>query len=516
MPGGGVWSTGSLPTRAGPYFDFVAALQQALTTGVVGTAAVIGTADWGPLGVAETVNGLGPYQSIYSSSTNGTLSEGVLGALDGFDGGGAGQALAYRIAGESAKAGSVELKGTVEAEEKVTLVLTALYKGARANNFTITIQTNANNAENKNLILYESGVELERWENVVKGYNGNFVTAINTTAPSKYIKAEAKEGNERAMKNIVGVISGAGGFSGGNSGLTVTTENFSTALGVLSSQEFDSIALANVTTAKTLDTFVAWLRDRNAQGIRTFGVIGGKEGDTLSEAHGRLIASEAPPKEGTGYSDGKETNGQYTYGKVAIDLVNLGATDLRRLADKAVLSTAQLATRYAGTLARVGFTRAMLGITWTGYQVNDPLTPSAYTEAGEDGVVCFANNDTQTISIDNSQSALLTTDEKERLAAFKDTRTVAITHFIENTLSRTARNSYIGVLANNQTSRNEVIGSFLQFLKDLEIANALQPGTSTVELDDSFVQGSDELFLRYGIQPLGVIKRIFSTVRVQS
>ena len=199
-----------------------------------------------------------------------------------------------------------------------------------------------------------------------------------------------------------------------------------------------------------------------------------------------------------------------------MDLVNLGATDVRRLSDSTVLSTAQLASRYAGTLARVGFTRSMLGITWSGYQVNDPLTGAAYTEAGQDGVVCFANNDTTTVSIDNAQSALLTTDENERLVAFRKTRTVAIAHFIENTLRTVSRNLYIGVIANNQTGRNNIIGAFLQFLKNLETAGALQAGTSTVEVDDSYVQGSDELFLRYAIKPQGVVERIFSTIRVST
>ena len=246
-PGGGTWSTSSPPTRAGFYADFVAALQQAVTTGIVGTTATVGTADWGPVGRAETVNGLGPYQTLYSQSQNGTLPEGVLGALDGFDGGGAAQVLAYRIAGTEAKAGKVELKN---AGGEVVLLLTAKYPGVRANNFTVTVQTNAVTAENKDLILYESGVELERWENVVKGYNSNFVTAINTTAPSKYIEAKQEKAKEETLANIVGAISGAGGFAEGNSGLTVTTEDYSTALGVLSNQEYDTIALANVVTKK--------------------------------------------------------------------------------------------------------------------------------------------------------------------------------------------------------------------------------------------------------------------------
>lgn len=512
MPGGGTWSTSSPPSRAGAYFNFTAALQQALTTGVVGTTAVVGTADWGPTGRTETVTSQGTYESLYSTSTNGSLSEGVLGALDGFDGGGAGQVIAMRIAGSEAAKGKVELKN---AESKVVLVITALYSGVRSNNWTVTVQTNAINAENKDLILYESGSELARYEGVNKGWNNAFATAINNSG-SEFITAEAKEGSEKVLSNIVGVISGAGGFSGGNSGLTVTTENYSTALGIIGNQEFDTIALSNVTTLKTRDVFVAWLRDRNVQGLRTFGVIGGKEGDTLSEAHGRLTASSSPPPEGTGYSEGKETNGSYTYGKVAIDLVNLGATDLVRLADSATITTAQLAARYAGTLARIGFTRAMLGVTWTGYQVKNPLTPVGYTEAGEDGVVVFANNDTQTVSIDNSESSLLTTDTKERLAAFKDTRTVAISHFIENTLRSVARKNYVGLVGNNQTGRNEVIGSFLQFLKDLETAGALTPGTSTVTIDDRFVPASDELFLKYEVEVQGVLKRIFSTVRVKA
>src|SRR4051794_13777599 len=106
---GGTWNTSSPPIRAGAYFNFVAAIQAAVDSGIVGTTAVIGTGDWGPVGEVIGVLSQGEYEEQFSDSANGTLREAVLGGLDGLDIGGAAQVLVYRLAGVSAAAGTVVL-----------------------------------------------------------------------------------------------------------------------------------------------------------------------------------------------------------------------------------------------------------------------------------------------------------------------------------------------------------------------------------------------------------------------
>jgi hypothetical protein len=507
MPG--KWNPSKPPTRGGIYFNFMAALQTAISGGSVGVGATIGTADWGPVGHVEEINSAALLELLYSGSQNGTLRESVLSMLEGFDGGGATRVLSMRIAGTAAKAGKVVLK---DSSAGVALKLTAKYPGARANNFTVVVQTNAVKSENKDLILFESGVELERWENVKEGLNNNFVTAINELFPSEYVTAAIEGSSARALVNIVGVISGAGGFVEGNSGLTTALEDTTNALATMQNQAFETIALADNTDKPTMDAFVAWLKERNEAGIRTFGVIGGAAAETLTEAKERLAAGSVPPASGTGYSDGKNTNGEYTYHNVAVDLINVGATDLRRLSDNAVFSTAQIASKIAGVVARVGITRSIFNIRLTGYQVNNPLTPANYEKAGESGVVVFANTTTTQIAIDNGNTALLTTDEDERPVELKDIRNSAICHFIENTLTEVSGASYLGTLLNNKTGRNTLKGAFLKFLQALEVSGALESGTSSVEFDERFVQVGDGVYLRYGIAFQGIVKRIFNSV----
>lgn len=484
---GGVWNTSSPPERSGAYFNFSAALTAAVASGVVGRTAVVGTADWGPVGLARQVTSQGEYEAAYGISTNGTLRDAALGALDGVDGNGAGSVLAYRAAG-SAKANSAVTLN--DGSAVAALVVTAKYPGTRGNNFTVTVQTNGSN---KDLILYESGVELERWENVTSGNNDAFVTAINTTAPSKYITVATTGSAPRALVNV-----SASPLIGGNSGLTLVAGDYTAALGVMAQQDFDTIALANTTDDTILDSFAGWLRDRNEEGKRSFGVIGGLAAETLVTAQARST----------------EYDGAGTYRATAQNLINLGATDLRRLSDDRVFSTAELAPRVAGAVAAIGFSRSLTHMTLTGYQVNSPLTPANYTAAQQTGVLTFTNDTTERVFISSQTTALKSTNTTDRPAGARKIRTVAICHFIENTLSRIAGDLYLGGLANDATGRNDLVGSFVRFLRDLETQRVLEPGTTEVQLDDRFVQTGDAVYLAYKITPVGTVERIFSSVQV--
>jgi hypothetical protein len=493
----GTWNTSTPPIRSGAYFNFTAALQAVLSAGVTGTTAILGTSNWGPVGVPTVVSGLGQYDSIFGRASSGsTLRDAALAALDGFDTGGASRVLAVRLAGSSAAKSAVTLNDSVPA---AALILTAKYEGDRADSFTVTVQTNAINASNKDLILYENGVELERWENVASGYNNNFETAINTTKPSQYVDAAVSGSSSRALANIVGTVGGAGGFAGGDSGTTLATGDVTDGLDLLNAAVFDTVALASISATASLDALVAWHRDRNKVGKRCFAVIGGAADEDLPTAQARAAAYDV----------------EATYGLVAPNVVNLGVTDVRRLTDSVVLPTADIAPRYAGSLANIGFTRDMTNVRWTGYQVaGTALTPDQYAEAQVTGVVVFDNDTTERVSLDNAVTTLLTTNEDERPESLQETRTVAICHFIENTLQQVARDVYMGSLPNTETGRRDLVGSFLKFLRSLEAQGALKVGESNVHLDDQYQQTGDAVFVVYDIVPQGVVKRIFGTVRL--
>lgn len=503
---GGTWTAASPPIRPGAYFNFVANAQAAIQSGITGRVAVFGTAHWGPENQVVEITSQGQFDALYGSDSTTSLRQGTLDALDGMDSGGATVVLAYRGVGSSGAASTCVLDDGSNVD---ALVLTAKYKGTRANSFTTTVQAAASGLANaKDLILLESGVELERWSDVADGYNQNFVTAINTTFPSAYITAATTGATSRAVKNATGAAGQYGGFgvvgSGGTVGdsgttlsTTATTGDVPVAMARMESQVFDVAVWANVVDSTVLALFVAWVKEINSDGKRVFGVLGG------DDAAGTGGGTQETFGVATGRSD--------TYDSP--EIVNLGATDLKRLSDGAVFSTAKMAARVAGTLSSIGLKRALTYVRLNGYQVNNPLSKANYTSSIQQGVVVFANDTTTRVRIESGVTSLQTTNTTTRPTAYLKIRNVAISHYIENALNQLVAENYIGQVANSATARNDLVGVFLSFLKRLEEGNVLQQG-STAELDNAYTQTGDAVYIKFGVTYLDAIERIFTTVKI--
>lgn len=485
---GGTWSTSSPPVRAGAYFNFLAALQAAATAGIGGTCAVIGTADWGPIGEVTPITSSGGFEQKFGRNNVGTLRDAVFAALDGFDEGGASTVLAYRAAVPAAAFAAV----TINDATIPWLVVTAKYKGARGNNFTVVIQTNAIDATKKDLILYESGIELERFTGITN----------TNTAFADFITAQASQ-------NITAAITGTGARAGvnvastplvsGNSGTAITGTEVTAAQGIFREQYFDSIVLADVADETILDAFATYIDvDLNLRGKRCFGVIGGLAAETFAEAKSRSILA-------TGGDVGADS----------YNVVNIGATDVKRLSDGVILPTSKVAARLAGAIAGTGFRRALTNLRWTGYQVVTPLSDAQYTDAINTGIVTFSNDAIDRVVIEMGVTTLNTVNLTDRPSVNKKIRNVAVQHFIEKTLNRVARDDYLGTLVNTDTGQKDLAVSFLQFLKSLEDRGALKARQSTVELDTQFDNSGNAVYLKYSIVHAETVERIFSTVRVR-
>jgi len=499
---GGTWSTTAPPQRAGIYFNFIAAVSAAVAAGPQGIVGTIGTANWGPIGQPTIVTSQGGYEALFGT-TSTQLRDAVLSSFSGFDLGGATQVIAYRIAGSLAAAGTLTLKNAT----KAALKLAAKYKGTRANKWSISIVTEG---ANKGLFLYEEGKLLTSYTGIEKGYAENFAKAIEARiaeGAEPYLGKPTVEAGEGALAlaNIVGVVGGEGGFTAGNDGTTLLLAEFTEAYEKFSQLTFTCLCVPNIADwatgdSPTLDGLAAMIKEYNLHsGLRAFGIVGGKEGETLAEAAQRS------------YNPSKPTEGNYNNP----DIINLGVTDLVSLATGATIPTAKLCGRLAGAVANAGLRRALAGITLTGYQVVKPPSNAQYIEAIEKGVMLLENISSEVVEIAKGTTSLVnipTSPYAEDTVLHKAARNVAIDHFIQNQL-RFSGQAAIGSLLATITGRNNYIGNVLEFLRGLEKQNVLEPG-STVELDPRYESTGGALFVRVGINYLSAYERFFFTVTV--
>jgi hypothetical protein len=480
----GIWSTANPPTRPGAYFNFRSAAQDNVAVGVTGTTALVGQADWGPHNEVRAVYSQAEFDTLYGRASS-SLRDAVNAAFDGLQGGGANTLLVYRVTASAAAKATVTINGQ---DSNPAIVLTAKYAGTRPNSaWSITIQTNANDSAQKDVILYESGVELERFT-ALTNTNDEIVEAVNAT--SQYLTGAVSGADARAMSNIVGVAGGAGGLAGGDSGASFTGNDFADALTALEPQEFNTVAVANLTDSTMRTALATWVVDMNDnQGKRIFGVVGGEEAESYSDAVTRSDALDDA------------------------NIINLGATNLRRLSDDVVLSTAELAPRVAGAVAGIGIRRSLTYMLLPGYQVNNPLNNATYTDAIDQGVLVFTNHTTDTVRVEAGVTSLQTTNTSDRPVAYKQIRNVYISHFIQTQLTAVANANYIGQVPNSDTARRDLVGNFTAFLKALEDQNVLQPG-SEVSLDDRFEQAGNAVYVAFAVRYVDSIERIFTTVQI--
>lgn len=480
----GTWSTGNPPTRPGAYFNFMAAARAAVAGGVTGTAAIVGTADWGPENAIQVVTSPAEFEQFYGTTTGGSLPDAAVGTLAGLDSGGAAIALVYRAVGTAGLVSSLVLNDGAAAP---SVTLTGKYKGVRGNNFTVTVQANVVDAAKKDLIIYEtvSGApfERERFSGLVNT-NTAFVTEINLL--SKLVTAVVTGTSGRVVNNVVSAP-----LAGGNSGLTLTTTNFTDSFNALEAQSFNTISLGNISDDTTLDLFVGYVKKLNSeQGKRVFGVIGGADAEAYSAALARSTEYDSE------------------------NIINVGATSLKRLSDNVTFSPAQLASRIAGAIAGIGLTRSLTNVKFSGYQVVNAPSNATYTLGITDGILMFTNDSTSRVRVEAGVTSLRTTNLTDRPTSFRQIRNVAITHFIQTQLTAVASENYLGRLANSETARRDLVGNFLAFLRKLEGDQVLQGG-SQVTLDGDRVQGGNAVYISFEITPIDAIERIFLTVKMK-
>lgn len=476
MAGGSFTST-SLPTAPGFYVNFEAVARAVVNGGSNGTVLVPFTADWGPEKTFVSVTSAAQYDSLFSTSTNGTGRAAVIGALKGLGARpGAARVLCYRMVGSSGAAASRVLQNGASTTTFATL--TAKYKGARANNWTITVQANPVDNTKKDLILLESGVEIERHSNLSASSPAAWVSSIS----SLYFTITA--GAATDVANVSSVAFNTA--TTGDSGTSLLQADWTAFQSAAESQTFNVLAPANLTDGTIRSALVTWTVSRNTLGQRFMLVIGGAAGETLANAVTRAS------------------------GAANENVVTLGYTDLLD-ADGNTISTAAFAPRLAGIIADAGVTRSITQQRVTDVTLKVVPTNDDIATAYAAGVVMFVSDSVSPRIHQDMTTYVANTPTKPR-AEFGKIKSVRTHHQIENDLSLAANNGWLGGdNVNIPVVQTVILSGVSSYLRDLEEGGVIRDGW-TVVLDPEQDNTGNSLHLKYGISTVKSIERIFNTI----
>lgn len=473
---GGSFSSSSLPTAPGFYVNFESVARAVVNGGENGTVLVPFTADWGPENTFVSVTSATQYDALFSSSTNGTGRAAVLGALKGTGPrAGAARVLCYRMVGASGATASLSLQNAGDTASFVTL--TAKYKGARANSWTVTVQANPVDNTKKDLILLENGVEVERFTQLSASTPSEWVSAIT----SNFFVVTA--GTASDVGNVSGVSFGS---IPGNSGFSLSQSDWTAFQSGAESQTFNVLGPANLTDATVRGALVTWTIARNTSGQRFMLVIGGAAGETLSAA---VTRSTSAANE---------------------NVVNLGYTDLLD-ADGNTISTAAFVPRLAGVIADAGVTRSITQQRVTDVTLKVVPTNDDIATAYAAGVVMLVSDSVSPRIHQDMTTYVDNTPTKPR-SEFGKIKSVRTHHQIESDLTFAANNGWLGGdNVNVPVVQTVILSGISNYLRNLEEAGVIQAGW-TVVLDPEEDSTGDALYLKYGISTVKSIERIFNTI----
>ena len=470
---GGTWTQGdvtSAQTRPGAYFNLVSQAIDLLEAGNRGTVLVVGRSDWGPTDSVEEITSEGDAERVYGDGLS--ITKLIKQALRG----GAAVVKGLRIAGSSAAQASATLNDGVAA---AALDITALYDGARANNFTVTVA--AHPVSGKTLELKESGVLLESHYSS-DGENDDFATVIN--ANSDYISAAVNGAADRVVDDVTDAA-----LSGGDSGGTVIAGDYTAAQTLAEAETFDVYVQDDDSTVANQDAVAAWADTRRDAGQRFVAVHGGAAAETASTARTRAQAMDS----------------------ISNVYVSPGFTD----ADGVVFTGQEAAARVAGLIAAKGFTKSI-----TFAEIGDGETIERSDTEADIGLsleagVCLLSADGTTIRVEKGINTFTSYDsDPDKDKSFTKIRTIRTLDAVVNGL-QSGFKAYIGNVTNDADGQKSLLGAGQAFLDQLVQGRALKPG-AVVQIDDANPATADQLFVKVGVTPLDSIEQVFTTVYVSA
>lgn len=470
---GGTWTPGDVTspqTRPGAYFNLVAQAIDLLEAGNTGTVLIVGRSDWGPVDTFEVLTSEGLAESVFGTGLS--ITKLIRQAFRG----GAATVVGHRITGSAEAFATATLNDTLAA---AALTITALYPGARANNFTLTVADHP--VSGKNIELKESGVLLESFY-AADSENDTFNDVINAT--SEYITSAIPGASDLTMVDV-----SDSPMAGGNSGASVIAGDYTAAQGLAENEDFDVYVQDDDTTSANQDAAAAWADARRDAGQLFMVVHGGAAAETASASRTRAQALDS----------------------VSNVYVNPGFDD-----ENGVSYIAQEAgARVAGLIAAKGFTKS---ITYAeipdAANVETALTDADIGLSLEAGV-CVLSADGAIVRVEKGINTFTSYDtDPDKDSSFTKIRTIATLDAVVEGLDAGFK-AYIGDVTNDEDGQKSLLGAGQAFLDQLVQGRAIKPG-ATVALDDANPSTADQVFVKVGVTPLDSIEQVFTTVYVSA
>lgn len=446
------------PVVPGTVLRFVGEQIPRIAQSAADTVAIPIIHDWGPIGSdAPGLTGIeGGYQlidtfaeftQIYGDSdTPGRTAVAGAFAGQGLPGKpGAGAVLVYRMAGAAKAKATVTIENTTPV---AALKLAARYYGVRGNQLSYIVDVDPSNAARDRLrILYKGAVQ----ETYL--YTATNITALSEaiTQQSKLVVPEMKISGVR-LKATAGTS-----LTTGNDGTTLTPTLHLEALEAMEYQPFSIVAPFDLEEESLLASYVSWVKFQEEANRPVVLVVGGKSGETLSEAITRTnnCANAHVINFGVGtYHD---------------DLLNKD------------LNTAQLAPRFAGILASRGKKSSITFARIGGLHVVGNTAPASdeIRTAVQSGVCVLQRGTIPDAELQIAKGVTTftsTTIAAEPLEIFGDPRLVRIMDLYVRQMKEWGDMVVIGSLPVNNDTRATVRGKARELQDELLAEGLILPG----------------------------------------
>lgn len=438
------FSNDNPPVRSGDYSRFIARKPVSLTPSTGSTVALGTVSDWGPEKTVTRVNSFAEYLKAFGQPVGTAYDAGFVAAYNAFKGEtadtpGAGSVLVYRMLGSGAAAATKTLAAGAN-----SIVLTAKYKGAMGNRFSAEVVVNAGDSNARDIRLYIDGVKVEEYKGYTSAQLTNAQSDIN--ARSQWVSASG------ATNGTVLTAAAASAFSGGDSGNTLVSGDYTAAATAFEPWEFGVLAFANLSDGSIKTAIKTWQNGLNnaEKSKRFYTVFGGAAAETFSTASTESMAMNDE------------------------NVVRFGVGTYRDSVLAMNLSTAQLAPRVAGIVAAAG------GRTSVSFAQLEDLTlvagpsdseaVSAYTS----GLVVATLGQNGAVHLESPRTTYVSDTDAKPFSVYSRIKYVATLQSLERDIrAKTETGKIIGKLPVNDDTR-EFLVSEAQTVIDEEYVKTKQ------------------------------------------
>ena len=465
------------------------------------TVAVIGSHNWGPIGLAREGEEVVGYTSLQAfeadfGSDDTQLRRAVVGAFIGQgpdSGGGAGAVIVFRAATGAAARASVTINNTNAATP--ALRLRAKHSGTRGNDISYIIEDDPADAGRDRLRILFRGVTVERFS-----YAPADITALAASINfrSKYVDADGPGGGAVVSGTALTPTAGTSLANGANGDVLTATE-YDAAQAALEFQNFTAVGAAALTDTAVKVQLATWVKGME-EGMRPVRlVIGGGAGETVDQAATELNANDElrDPQ-----------------------IVRLAGGTWRDEYLNVNLTTAELVGRALGIIAARGLgsamTRALVqGLTPVGL----PPTHEELVAGRDAGLTVLRRVSSSTAKVAISQGVTTFIDEEAEgrpLELFSEPRIVGLLNATVRRIVEWGDEVVVGDLPVTDDTRNLVRQFITKVLEEYESTGLATPGTAFVIVDPPDDPSlADAIPFEFGFRPTRTANFLIGNGRVR-